>query len=158
MGLRENLIGAALAIAGSVSFVACAPEDEMCEPVAGTYQPIYIARSGNCGPITPKSLPMDGGSGGVKTTTVMEFGYNVVTMVVHKGCKISVNQSVVTKEGMVESTMDGDEVSVHSSAQLSGHVSYTRYTTVAGMPQTIACQGMYEATFTRPDSVVAPTM
>jgi hypothetical protein len=156
MGLRKNLICAALAFASSASLTACAPEDEKCEPVAGVYQPIYVARSGNCGPITPKSLPLDGGAGGVKTSTVMEFGYNIVTMVVHKGCSIRVTQSIVTKEGMVESEMNGSDIAVHSSSQLSGQVSYTRFSPT--MPQQAVCQGMYEATFTRPDSVVAPTM
>jgi hypothetical protein len=112
-------------------------------------------RSGNCGPIAPTSLPLDGGDSGFKTTTVMEFGRDIVTEVVHKGCSLRVKQEIMAKNGMRESTMTGSDMAVHNSKQLSGQVSYTRFTPT--MPQQVACEGMYEAQFTRPDSVVAPT-
>lgn len=156
MGLREKLNGAALALAAIAGLAACSPDEESCDPVAGVYQPMYVMRSGNCGPIAPTSLPLDGGAGGVKTSTVMEFGRDIVTSVVHKGCTIRVTQEIVTRAtGMRESTIYGGDMAVHSSKQLSGQVSFTRFTPT--MPQTVVCQGMYEATFTRPDSVVAPT-
>lgn len=155
MRLREKLIGAALALVSSACFAACGPEEESCDRIAGTYQPTYTMLSGNCGPIAPTALPLDGGESGVKTNTIMEFGRDIVTMVVHKGCWLSVTQEIMAKNGMRESTMNGSDLDVHSSKQLSGPVSYTRFT--AAMPQEVECTGMYEASFTRPDSVVAPT-
>jgi len=155
MGLREKLIGAALALVSSACVAACGPEEETCDRIAGTYQPTYVLRTGNCGPIAPTALPLDGGDSGVKTNTIMEFGRDIVTMVVHKGCSLHVTQEIMAKNGMRESTMNGNDMAVHSSAQLSGPVSYTRFT--ATMPQQIECTGMYEASFKRPDSVVAPT-
>lgn len=156
MRLREKLISAVCALAGSSLLVSCAPEAQACDPVAGTYTPVYVVAGGNCGPMPETKLPLDGGSGGVKTTTVMEFGRNIVTKVVHKGCTISVDQTIQAKSGMVESSMHGDYIEVHNSKQLSGTVHYERFTTT--MPQAVECQGVYQATFTRPDSVVAPTM
>lgn len=155
MGLREKLIGAALVLAGSASLQACNPDEESCDRVAGVYQPLYVFRSGNCGEVASQSVPLDGGKGGVKMSTTVQFGRNIVTTVVHKGCSINVRQDIQGSNGFMESTMTGGDIAVHSSQQLSGQVSYTRYT--ATDPQQIACQGMYEATFTRPDSVVAPT-
>jgi len=155
MGLREKLIGAALALVSSASFAACGPEDAMCDRVEGTYQPVYEMRTGNCGPVAPTALPLDGGESGFKTNTIMEFGRDIITTVTHKGCTIRVKQEIMAKSGMLESAMNGGDIAVHSSKQLSGQVSYTRYTPT--MPQQIACEGVYEATFTRPDSVVAPT-
>jgi len=148
MGLREMVLSAAFAAAGC-AFLSCTPEEEACDPVAGTYQPLYVPRSGNCGPIMSMLVPLDGGEGGVRTTTEMQFGRNIVTMVVHKGCSLRVTQQVVTKEGVLESLMNGGDIAVHDSKSLSGQVSYVRYTPT----QDIACQGMYDATFTRPDSV-----
>lgn len=155
MGLREILIGAAIALTGGACLVACNPEEETCEHVDGTYQPVYVALTGNCGPVAQTQVPLDGGASGFKTNTIMEFGRNIVTTVVHKGCTLRVTQDIMNKEGMLESSMNGGDIAVHSAAQLSGQVSYTRYTPT--QPQQVACQGMYEATFTRPDSVVAPT-
>lgn len=149
MGLREILMSAAFAAASS-AFLSCAPDEEVCDPVAGTYQPLYVATTGNCGPIAPMLVPLDGGSGGVRTTTEMQFGRDIVTMVVHKGCQLRVTQQVITKEGVMESQLDGGEIAVHSSKSLSGQVSFVRYTPT----HDVACQGTYNATFTRPDSVV----
>lgn len=148
MGLRQILMSVALAAAGS-AFLSCAPEDEVCDAVEGTYQPLYVARTGNCGPIEPMRVPLDGGSGGVRMSTEMQFGRDIVTMVVHKGCTLRVTQQVLSKEGLLESQMDGSEIEVHNSKQLSGQVSYVRYTPA----QEVACSGTYDATFTRPDSV-----
>lgn len=155
MRLREKLISAAVALASSVLLVSCAPEEEACEPVAGIYQPIYVARAGNCGPVAATAVPLDGGNSGVKMNVVMEFGRNIVTTVVHKGCSLRVTQDITSKNGMMESKMDGGDIAVLSSKQLTGQVHYQRFTTT--MPQVVACEGVYEATFTRPDSVVAPT-
>jgi hypothetical protein len=156
MRLREKLIGAAVALASSVLLVSCAPEEQPCDPVAGVYVPIYVAREGNCGPIAATDVPLDGGNSGVKMSIVMEFGRNIVTKVVHKGCSLSVKQDITAKNGMLESSMNGGDIHVLSSKQLTGPVYYQRFTST--MPQTIACEGVYEATFTRPDSVVAPTL
>jgi len=155
MELSEKLNRAALALAAIAGLASCAPEEESCDAVAGTYQPIYVMRSGNCGEVAPTSLPLDGGESGVKTTTVMELGRDIVTSVVHTGCRLRVTQDIVSKQGMRESTMNGGEIAVHSSQQLSGQVHYQRFTLT--VPQTMICEGMYEATFTRPDSVVGPT-
>jgi hypothetical protein len=149
MGLREILMSAAFAAASS-AFLACSPDEEICDPVAGTYQPLYVARAGNCGPITPMRIPLDGGQGGVMTSTEMQFGRDVVTMVVHKGCTLRVTQQVVTPDGLLESQMNGGDIAVHSSRSLSGQVTFVRYTPT----MEVACQGTYDATFTRPDSVV----
>jgi hypothetical protein len=154
MGLREKLISIVV-LAGSLLPMACAPEEEACDPVAGVYQPIYVARGGNCGPVPQTAVPLDGGNSGVKMNTVMEFGRNIVTKVVHKGCSLRVTQEIVAKNGMLESTMNGGDIAVLSSKQLTGQVVYQRFTPT--MPQTVMCEGVYEATFTRPDSVVAPS-
>ena len=148
MDLRQILMSAAV-IAASGALSSCAPEDEVCDPVDGTYEPLYTARTGDCGPIAPMLVPLDGGSRGVRTSTEMQFGRDIVTMVVHKGCTLRVTQQVLTKEGLLESMMNGGEITVHSSAQLSGVVEYVRYTP----EQQKACEGTYDATFTRPDSV-----
>jgi hypothetical protein len=155
MGLREKLIRAALVLVSSACFVACGPEDEMCDRVEGTYTPEYKMLTGTCGLVAPTMLPLDGGESGFKTNTIMEFGRDIITTVTHKGCTIRVKQEIMAKSGMLESALNGGDIAVHSSKQLSGQVSYTRYTPT--MPQQIECQGVYEATFTRPDSVVAPT-
>jgi hypothetical protein len=155
MRLREKLISAAVALVSSVLLVSCAPEEESCDPVAGVYQPIYVARAGNCGPVAATNVPLDGGSGGVQMNVVMEFGRNIITTVVHKGCSLRVTQDIMAKNGMLESSMNGGDIAVLSSKQLTGPVYYKRFTST--MPQTVACEGVYEATFTRPDSVVAPT-
>jgi hypothetical protein len=155
MRLREKLIGAVVALASSVLLVSCAPEEQSCDPVAGVYQPIYVWRGGTCEFELPKtSVPLDGGASGFKMNTVMEFGRNIVTTVVHKGCTIRVTQEIVAKNGMVESTMNGGDIAVLSSKQLTGEVNYARFSPT--MPQVEVCRGTYEATFTRPDSVAAP--
>jgi hypothetical protein len=155
MGLREKLIRAALVLVSSACFAACGPEDAMCDRVEGTYTPAYVMRTGTCGPVAPTMLPLDGGESGFKTNTIMEFGRDIITEVTHKGCTIRVKQEIMAKNGMLESSMNGGDIVVHSSKQLSGQVKYTRFTPTD--PQQVACEGVYEATFTRPDSVVAPT-
>ena len=50
---------------------------------------------------------------------------------------------------------NGGDIAVLSSKQLTGQVYYKRFTST--LPQTVECEGVYDATFTRPDSVVAPT-
>jgi len=151
MGLRQLLISATV-VAASAALVSCSPDDEACDHVAGTYQPLYVPVSGNCGPISTMAVPLDGGSGGVRTHMEMQFGRDVVTMVVHKGCTLRVTQQVLNKEGLLESQMNGGEIAVLNSKQLSGQVSFTRYPAT----QDVACAGMYDATFTRPDSVLVP--
>jgi len=148
MGLREILMSAAFAAASS-AFLSCAPEEESCDAVEGTYEPLYVALAGNCGAIAPMRLPLDGGAGGVRTNTEMQFGRNIVTMVVHKGCQLRVTQQVMTKEGVLESEMNGVDIEVHDAKTLSGQVDYRRYTPTMD----VLCAGTYSATFTRPDSV-----
>ena len=94
----------------------------VCEPIAGTYQPLYIPVSGNCGPITAMRVPLDGGVGGVKIHQEMQFGRDIYTEVVHKGCILRVTQQVY-QQGVLESTMSGPELAVHSSKELSGQVA-----------------------------------
>lgn len=150
MGLRQVLMCTALAAVSTAMF-SCSPDDEMCERVEGIYQPLYVARSGNCGPITGMSVPLDGGSGGVKTHMEMQFGRDVFTMVVHKGCSLRVSQQIYM-QGVLQSEMYGDEIAVHSAKELVGQVEYKRF---EGTPQP-TCIGMYDVTFKRPDTVLNP--
>jgi hypothetical protein len=106
--------------------------------------------TGNCGPITALRVPLDGGSGGVRTHQEMQFDRMITTTVVHKGCSVRVTQEI-SLYGVIESRLDG-EVAVHNSNELSGPVTFQRYT---GM-MTEVCAGMYNATFSRPDSVFQP--
>lgn len=152
MELRAYLVGAVLAFA-CVALASCSPSDEACDPVAGTYQPLYVPMTGNCGPISPIRVPLDGGAGGVRTHQEMQFDRMVTTMVVHKGCSLRVTQEV-SLYGVLESRLNGEDIAVHNSNELSGMVSFTRFTN--GMPQTELCEGMYNATFRRPDLVFQP--
>jgi len=149
MGLRKIVFSSILAIASS-GLSSCAPEENVCDPIAGTYQPLYTPVSGNCGLINAMRVPLDGGESGVKMHQEMQFGRDILTEVVHKGCTLRVTQHVY-QQGVLQSTMNGPELAVHSSKELSGQVSFTRFT--ATDPQQQACVGTYNATFTRPDGV-----
>jgi hypothetical protein len=129
---------------------SCAPEEGVCDAVAGTYQPLYMQMAGNCGPLNGARVPLDGGEGGVKTHQEMQFDKMVTTMVVHKGCTLRVTQEV-SLNGVLESRMNGEEIAVHNSNELSGQVTFTRFTN--GVPQTELCAGLYTATFQRPNSI-----
>jgi len=152
MGLRAYFLRAVLAVAG-VALASCSPSDEVCDPVAGTYQPLYMQMTGNCGPINAIRVPLDGGAGGVRTHQEMQFDRMITTMVVHKGCSLRVTQEV-SLYGVLESRLNGEDIAVHNSNELSGMVSFTRFTN--GVPQSEICAGMYNATFRRPDSVFQP--
>jgi len=149
MGLRKIVFSAVLVVASS-GLSSCAPEDGVCDPIAGTYQPLYIPVSGNCGPITAMRVPLDGGVSGVKMHQETLFGRDIYTEVVHKGCELRVTQHVY-QQGVLESIMNGPSLAVHSSKELSGQVSFKRFTPTA--PPQEACVGTYNATFTRPDGV-----
>jgi hypothetical protein len=133
----------------SIAVAACSSSDEICDPVAGTYQPLYMPMNGNCGPIANIRVPLDTGNASVKTHQEMQFDRLVTTEVIHKGCSVSVTQDV-SFAGVLESRMQG-EVAVHSSSELSGPVNFARF--VNGDPTALSCAGTYNATFSRPDSV-----
>lgn len=150
MALRNLL--SSLFLLGTLG--ACAVDDTMCPAVSGVYEPTYTPLDGTCGFITsPNMLPFgeSSGSGSIKTLE-NRLNDDVTTEVVHKGCTVRVSQTVATKEGILQSQIEGESIKVHNARELSGRVQYIRFNAF----NQIECQGNYEATIRKPTPLGIP--
>jgi hypothetical protein len=108
---------------------------------------MYVPLTGNCGFIdSPNMLPFGEGSGsGSIKTLENRLNDDVVTEVVRKGCTVRVSQVVATKQGIVQSQIEGESLKVHNARELSGQVKYLRFNELG-----VACEGTYEAQIRKP--------
>jgi hypothetical protein len=124
----------------------CAVDDQACPAVDGVYVPQYQQVSGDCGPIaSPNSVKFQGTSAGMVTTMETRLNEDVTTVIVHKGCTVRMTQQVALKSGQVQSQIDGESLRVRSASTLQGQVDYVRYDPLSQ----VACQGRYNATFSK---------
>jgi hypothetical protein len=118
--------------------------DRECD-LTGTYVVVLTPRAGNCGLVaTPSRLTVPESTSGVVMHTEMEFGRNLVTSIVNKGCSLRLTHEVTTSSGLLESRLDAGDLALVSEGQLQGQATVQRYTPT--MPQTVACEGVYEMT------------
>jgi len=113
--------------------------------LTGTYAVVLTPRAGNCGLVaTPAKLTVPESTSGVVMRTEMEFGRNLVTSIVNKGCSLRLTHEVTTSSGLLESRLNAGDLALVSEGQLQGQATVERYTPT--MPQTVACEGVYEMT------------
>jgi hypothetical protein len=127
-----------LAIAGAV---ACGGDDGICPKVGGVYEPLYVARSGTCGPLNDANyVPIE------NDIQIQKFAnVDVETETIVMGCSIKMTQIVRDKMGVPQKRIDGSALDVQSSNKVEGMITLTRYDTV-GNP---VCWGEYDAMLQR---------
>ena len=131
--LRAVLAGG-LAVTG---LMACGGDEGLCPKVTGVYEPLYVARSGTCGP-EPEAfyVPIE------NDIQIMKFAnVDVETETIVMGCSLKMTQIVRNKMGIPEKRIDGSALDVQSSNKVEGMITLTRYD-AAGVP---VCWGEYDA-------------
>ncbi|HEX2678258.1 MAG TPA: hypothetical protein VHM19_16505 [Polyangiales bacterium] len=123
--------------------------DTSCPAVVGTYLATYQRLDGSCqANFESNSLNVDKTKDDMVTKIENRLTNTVITEVTFKGCTIGLKQSV-DAEGKTVSMIDG-QLAVESESSLKGMVTRTEY----GMDGSIACHGVYDASFTRDDVVI----
>lgn len=150
-----------LSLAGLVALAGCGGEETSCgdsPPVPeGQFQVKYTYLSGNCTP-QPQGHPvrLEPGNHGVSDIQMNRVNDKVQSVVVYKGCAVSVEYRVLTKPDMDEgvpslpiSAMEGD-MKVRSADELTGEVTVTEF----NPPGTQTCSGQYSATMTKNETTI----
>jgi hypothetical protein len=129
--IRAGWLGLLLVGAG------CGADDGLCPAVKGVYEPLYVARSGTCGPLTDANhVPIE------NDTQIQKFAnVDVETETIVMGCRLNMTQTVRDKMGIPQKQIVGAALDVQSSNQVAGMVTLTRYD-AAGTP---VCWGEYDA-------------
>jgi hypothetical protein len=125
--------------------VGCNSEPEVCPGVAGSFQPLYEQRSGNCGIVgTANNVKVE------NNITIEKYAnVDVETETIVKGCTVYLQQIVRNKTtGRVESMVQGSTLEVRDENELSGMVTLTRYN-VADVANPATCSGEYNLTLTK---------
>jgi len=116
---------------------ACGGDDGLCPAVSGVYEPLYVARSGTCGPLTDANyVPIE------NDTQIQKFAnVDVETETIVMGCRLNMTQTVRDKMGVPQKQIAGSSLDVKSSNKVAGMVTLTRYDAM-GVP---VCYGEYDA-------------
>jgi hypothetical protein len=124
-----------------------------CERPNGAYEALYVAASGDCGPIAqPFPIPIETGDASVATTTEMRLNVDITTMVVLRGCSVRITQTVTAKTGAVESQISANALSIDPDGVLRGTADLVRFSE-NNQP---LCQGSYQVTLMRRRALGAP--
>jgi hypothetical protein len=131
--LRSVLAGG-LAVMG---LMACGGDEGICPRVAGVYEPLYVARSGTCGPLNDANyVPIQ------NDIQIQKFAnVDVETETIVMGCSLKMTQIVRDKMGIPQKRIDGSALDVQSSNKVEGMITLTRYDAL-GNP---VCWGEYDA-------------
>ena len=116
---------------------ACGGDDGLCPAVSGVYEPLYVARSGTCGPLDDANyVPIE------NDTQIQKFAnVDVETETIVMGCRLNMTQTVRDKMGVPQKQIAGSSLDVKSSNKVSGMVTLTRFD-AAGVA---VCYGEYDA-------------
>jgi hypothetical protein len=122
----------------------CTSEPPVCPGVAGSFQPLYEQRTGNCGAVpVANSVKVD------NNITIEKYAnVDVETETIVKGCTVYMTQIVREKmTGRAVSMVKGSTLEVQGEDQLSGMVTLTRWDNAADPAP--SCSGEYNLTLTK---------
>jgi hypothetical protein len=133
-----------------IAVPGCTTETKICPGVAGSFQPLYEQRSGNCGVVAAaNNVKVDN-----NITIENYFNVDVETETIVKGCTVNMKQIVRNKTtGRVESIVQGSTLEVEGANQLSGMVTLTRFN-VMDVANPATCTGEYNLTLTKSTQVI----
>jgi hypothetical protein len=112
--------------------------DRTCPAPSGTYEPLFVQRSGTCGAVTTSNrVPID------NTITIQKFATtDVETETIIENCTLFLQQVVRDKAtGRVMSVVQGSTLEIGTDGAISGVVTLTEFHTES---EAASCSGEYQ--------------